>query len=261
MIYISYPKVNVFFKIIGFLDNGYCDVLSRYVLVRDSFLDVIEISHAPSFSIKGNFKCAMEYNTIFKAKEVLKLYLDENPKAKLLESFSIDVDKQIPIFAGLGGGSSNAASYLLAMNEILELGLGYDELTQIASNVGADVSFFLYDYASANVSGIGDVVTKYADDELNLEIIYPQILCRTSEVFKEFKRDYTFQVNLAKEMLDLKSHTLLEKFDIATLNDLYEPATRLYPELMELARDGYFFSGSGSSFFRLRDSNERGSDK
>ncbi len=250
--YISYPKINIFFKVIGFLSNGYCDILSRYIKIENSFFDVLEIKDSTFFKLNGDFKCSLESNTIFKAKLALQSYLGDTKKSQYLESFSISIDKKIPIFAGLGGGSSNAGVYLLAMNEILELGLDVQTLGQIASKVGADVSFFVYDYKSANVSGIGDIVEEYIEDILEFEIITPNINAHTNAVFAEFKNNYTLDINLAKQMILLDSKDLLKSFSINALNDLYTPALKLYPELLEYSKDGYFFSGSGSSFFRLK---------
>lgn len=250
--YISYPKVNIFFKIIGFLDNGYCDILSRYVRVENSFFDILEIKDSTTFKLNGDFDCPLESNTIFKAKIALQEYLGDMKKSKYLESFCINVDKNIPIFAGLGGGSSNAGVYLIAMNEILELGLDKDILGAIASKVGADVSFFVYDYKSSNVSGIGDIVEEFIEDELAFEILTPKVNSHTSAVFAEFKKDYSLDIRLARQMLELDSIDLINQFSIDILNDLYAPALRLYPELLEYSKEGYFFSGSGSSFFRLK---------
>lgn len=250
--YISYPKINIFFKVIGFLNNGYCDILSRYIKVQNSFFDVLEIRDSNIFKLNGNFKCPLESNTIFKAKIALQEYLSNTKKSKYLESFSISVDKHIPIFAGLGGGSSNAGVYLIAMNEILELGLDKKTLGCIASKVGADVSFFIYDYDSSNVSGIGDVVDEFIEDKLEFEILTPNINSHTNAVFAEFKKNPILDINLAKKMLELDSISLLKNFSIDVLNDLYTPALKIYPELLEYSKEGYFFSGSGSSFFRLK---------
>ncbi len=250
--YISYPKINIFFKVIGFLNTGYCDILSRYIKVENTFFDVLEIKDSPCFKLNGNFNCPLETNTIFRAKLALQEYLGDIQKSRYLESFSIDVDKQIPIFAGLGGGSSNAGIYLLAMNEMLDLGLDKKTLGLIASKVGADVSFFVYDYKSSNVSGIGDIVEEYIEDTLEFEILTPNINAHTNAVFAEFKKEYALNIDLARQMFVLDSINLLKSFSIDVLNDLYAPALRLYPELLEYSKDGYFFSGSGSSFFRLK---------
>ncbi len=264
MIIHSYPKVNICFKITGFLGN-YCEIASRFALVKSANLyDRIEIRQSDSFKISGNFDCKMSDNTIFRAKEALREFLEDsslrgvkNAEAiQMLEFFCINVDEKIPTFAGLGGGSSNAASYLMAMNEILELNLTPKDLVQIASRVGADVSFFVLGFSSANVFGIGENVEFFSENAPKLEILTPPIQCSTKAVYDEYRAMNTrgeahFYKN-AKELLANDSATLLQKNTINFLNDLYAPACKIYPQLRDFAKDGYFFSGSGSSFFRLK---------
>ena len=254
-IYVSYPKINIFFKIIGILPNGYCDILSRYIKVQNSIFDTLEIKDSASFSLNGDFKCPLHSNTIFKAKLALQEYLDlisKHKESKYLDSFSISVDKKIPIFAGLGGGSSNAGVYLLAINEILELGIPKSTLANIGAKIGADVSFFVYDYKSSNVSGFGGKIEEFVEEKLEFEIFTPPIDSHTNAVFAEFKKDFKIDIIKSKEMISLKSLDLLRNFSIDALNDLYLPATRIYKEILSYYKDGYFFSGSGSSFFRLK---------
>lgn len=272
MIIRSYPKVNICFKITGFLGN-YCEIASRFALVKSTNLyDTIEIRQSGSFKISGNFDCKMSENTIFKAKEALKEFLESRDDSKdsslrgriadsheaiqMLEFFYIEVDKKIPTFAGLGGGSSNAASYLIAMNEILELNLEPKDLVQIARRVGADVSFFVCGFNSANVFGIGEGVEFFNEKVLELEFFTPPIQCSTKAVYDEYRamqnRGEAHFYKNARELLANDSATLLQKNTINFLNDLYAPACKIYPQLRDFAKDGYFFSGSGSSFFRLK---------
>ncbi len=280
MIIRAYPKVNICLKITGFLNN-YCEIASRFVKVENANLyDTIEIRQSDSFKISGNFDCKMSENTIFRAKEALREFLEdsslqgdscESPKQsidsslrgvknaeaiQMLDFFHIAVDKKIPPFSGLGGGSSNAASYLIAMNEILELNLTPKDLVQIASRVGADVSFFVLGFSSANVFGIGEGVEFFSENAPKLEFFIPPIQCSTKAVYDEYRamiaRGEAHFYKNAKELLASDSTTLLQKNIINFLNDLYTPACKIYPQLADFAKDGYFFSGSGSTFFRLR---------
>lgn len=257
MEFYAYPKINICLKITGFLPNNYCKLASRFIRIKN-ICDILEICKSDSFKISGNFSCAMQENTIFKAKETLKAFLKSRKiNSKSLESFSIEVEKKIPPFAGLGGGSSDAASYLLAMNEILELHLSQKDLMQIASQVGADVSFFVCDCNSANVFGSGEKVEKFSESLVDFEILTPPIKCSTKAVYDEFRamikrREVAFFTQ-GLELLAQDSTTLLSENAINFLNDLYAPAIKIYPSLCQYAKEGYFFSGSGSSFFRLKD--------
>lgn len=255
MIIRAYPKVNICLKITGFVGH-YCEIASRFALVSSANLyDEMEIRANNGFKISGNFPCTMQENTIFRAKEALSVFLEPN-KARMLENFSIEVDKKIPTLAGLGGGSSNAANYLLAMNEILELKLTRKDLMQVGAKVGADVSFFVCEYSSANVRGIGESVESFNEKMLDLEIFTPNIECSTKAVYDEFRtriaRGEARFFSDAKALLSNDSSVLLQKNTRKFLNDLYAPACKIYPQLAEFAKDGYFFSGSGSSFFRLK---------
>lgn len=260
----SYPKVNICLKITGFLGN-YCEIASRFVLVESANLyDTIKIQQSDSFKIGGNFDCKMQDNTIFRAKEALKDFVESRGNSTNratrriceLDNFHIEVDKKIPAFSGLGGGSSNAASYLIAMNEILELNLEPKDLVQIARRVGADVSFFVLGFSSANVFGVGEGVEFFNEKVPELEIFTPHIQCSTKAVYDEFramqKRGEAQFFSDKRTLFELDSATLMQKYSIDFLNDLYAPACKIYPQLREFANDGYFFSGSGSSFFKIK---------
>lgn len=270
MTYFSYPKINICLKILGILDSNYCDIFSRYRLVTNDVFDVMHIKDSSSFKIDGNFDCLVHENLIFKAKEALKTYLlsINSKKASYLESFYIEVDKNIPTCSGLGGGSSNAATYLLAFNEILELSLSSEILNAIASNIGADVSFFIYKYLSANVYGKGEIIKSFDDDNLEFSILTPPLKIKTKEIFDAFKKGFESKkprknpyLNLdlpsfsIESFSNLKSFFMLENYEISFLNDLFPIALNLYPILGDYAKDGYFFSGSGSSFFKIKNEN------
>ena len=260
-LYFSYPKINICFKILGFLDSNYCDIFSRYRLVTNDVFDEIYIKDSAVFKIKGNFDCELFDNLIFKAKEALKAYLYKDPKnnkkLKYLESYSIEVNKNIPSCSGLGGGSSNAATYLVAFNEILELNLSKEILNEIASNIGADVSFFIYNYSSANVYGKGEKILPYEEENLEFSIFTPPLKIETKEVFNEFKKNFKLcnnDLNL-DSFSSFNSRYLLSNYNIEFLNDLFLPALKRYPLLEEFIEDKYFFSGSGGSFFKLKNEN------
>jgi 4-diphosphocytidyl-2-C-methyl-D-erythritol kinase len=167
------------------------------------------------------------------------------------------VDKKIPYFAGLGGGSSNCATFILAVNELCNLNLTKKELSNIGIQIGADVPFFIYEYDSANVSGIGEIVEKFKEDSLDINIFTPKIECNTGNIFKLFRAKYYKELSLndAKELFKTKSKDILNTYDIFKANDLYLPVLKLYPtmkpENFGLKKDRTFFSGSGSSFFYL----------
>ena len=275
LVFDAYPKVNVFLKIIGIDARGYHLLDSRFCLARGALKDTICIKTADTFSLKGNFTCSMEDNTIYKALHSLKQYLESSGRAheaKKLENLSIEVEKNIPTGAGLGGGSSDAGALLWHLNEEF-FSLSMPELYEVGARVGADVCFFLSRQESANVYGVGEVIEAFEEEALEFEIYTPPIACDTKKVYEEYDRGVRSGVGLRgvdlmhggslthgdyhyKQFAMESSAKILARGEREELNDLYAPALRAYPALKDYALTlgkEWFFSGSGSSFFRLKE--------
>jgi len=246
----SYAKVNIFLKIAGKRDN-YHELVSRFVRVHKLY-DLISFvkSTRSDFNIIGDFGCRLESNTVYKAYKLIEKY--DGVKEFFINN-DVEIEKNIPEFAGLGGGSSNAATFLIMVNEACNLNLSKDELCELSVQIGADVPFFVYEYDSANVTGIGEVVKKFEEEKLDVDTITPKIMCNTGEIFTIFRDKFYKEIsnNEAEELLSMKSSEILEHFDIKSANDLYEPAITAKPELKKYSKDSWFFSGSGSSFFKV----------
>jgi len=258
-IYKAYAKVNIFLKITGTREN-YHEIISRFMRVNSLYDELSFVSKedvnakANEFKIIGDFACTTEQNTIYKAYFALKNKTNSQALEKLMQTHAIKVNKNIPAFAGLGGGSSDAATYLKMCNEVLDLGLSLNELASIGLEVGADVPFFIYGYESANVSGIGEVVEEFKEESLEIETYTPKIEISTPRVYKIYREDFYnpidgFEVQRLKET---KSIEILKTMSPTQANDLFEPALRAYRELKQHYKSGYHFSGSGSSFFRVK---------
>ena len=248
----SYAKVNILLKIADKRDN-YHELVSRFVRVHNLYdlMSFVKTSRK-AFDIIGDFGCKMETNTVYKAYKLIEKF---NGVTEFFKNYSVKIEKNIPEFAGLGGGSSNAATFLIMANKYCNLNLSKDELCQIAVKIGADVPFFVYEYDSANVTGIGEVVRKFEEELLNIDTITPNIKCNTGEIFKIFREKFYKQISKeeSNRLLNMKSIDILEEFSINDTNDLYEPSLSLYPQLSEYAKENWYFSGSGSSFFKVND--------
>jgi len=252
--YRAYAKVNIFLKITG-KRGAYHEILSRFVLVDDLYDTLtFESKEHQGFSILGAFNCETEQNTIYKAYLALLEVTGSEALERLMQSHAIKVDKKIPSFAGLGGGSSDAATYLLMCNEVLHLGLSRDELATIGLKVGADLPFFIHGYQSANVSGIGEIVTAFDEPPLKITTVTPNIEISTPKVYQTFREHFykALKEEEKKRWAEMPSLSILEQYSITEANDLYEPALMLYPALKGHQREGWFFSGSGSSFFTAK---------
>lgn len=248
----SFAKVNIFLKIAGKRET-YHELVSRFVRVH-SLYDVISFEPGvfKDFTLVGKFGCETKKNTIYKAYEKLK---EISPSVEeYFKKNCVIVDKRIPEFAGLGGGSSNAATFMIMVNELCDLNLTKDELCNISVQIGADVPFFVYEYDSANVTGIGEIVEKFEEEVLDIEVITPKIECNTGQIFKIFREKFYKEIseNEKEKLLSMNSKDILNHLDIIEANDLFAPASDIYPQLNSYNKDNFYFSGSGSSFFKIK---------
>jgi 4-diphosphocytidyl-2-C-methyl-D-erythritol kinase len=250
-IYKAYAKVNIFLKITG-TRGGYHEILSRFMRVKNLYDELSFVKKSSDdFEIIGEFSCTTTQNTIYKAYVALLQYTKSDKLKELMQNYAIKVDKNIPAFAGLGGGSSDSATYLKMCNEILELNLTTAELAEVGSKVGADVAFFIYGYDSANVSGIGEIVEEFKEELLTFDIYTPKLEISTPKVYKSYREN--FYNPIPKDKIDyfknITSKEVLDSFLPQDANDLFAPALKEYKDLASYKKEGYFFSGSGSSFF------------
>ena len=257
--YKAFAKVNIFLKITG-TRGDYHEIISRFMKVNSMFDELSFVSKenvnakANEFKIIGDFSCDVTQNTIYKAYVALKEATNSEALEKLMQTHAVSVIKNIPAFAGLGGGSSDGATYLKMCNEVLHLGLSSNELATIGLKVGADVPFFIYGYESANVSGIGEVVEEFDEELLSFDIFTPNIEISTPRVYKTYREDFYEPIDGFKiqEFKNSKSVDILNSLSAKDANDLFAPALCEYSELKNHYKQGYFFSGSGSSFFKVR---------
>ncbi len=250
----AYAKVNIFLKITGKRDN-YHEISSRFVRVENLFdtVSIVPENSKNSFYLIGDFSCALEQNTIYKA------FLELRKNCPKIDAFfrvySVKVEKNIPEGSGLGGGSSNAAAFLLLANELFDLYYTKEKLASIGAKIGADVPFFIYEYNSANVSGIGEIVEGFKEESLDIEVFTPNIKCDTKLVFQEFRKNFykEFPLEESNSLMQMKSKDILNTLMTKEANDLFEPACNIYTELKTFQKDlnNYYFSGSGSSFFKV----------
>jgi len=241
----AHAKVNIFLKIVGH-DGFYHLIKSRFMKVKNLY-DEIEIVEAEKFNIVGDINCALRENSVFKAYvELTAQYPDIKP---WFIGKEIRIHKNIPEMAGLGGGSSDSAAFLRLVNEQSGLNLPVEKLAEIGNKIGSDVAFFIYDYDSANVYGRGDIVEKYDEELLDIEVFTPPIECSTPDVYRIYKERFFNPKDTDFDKKD--SIELLNTHSPAELNDLFQPALSLYPDLYKYTDKG-FFTGSGSSFFKIR---------
>lgn len=251
MITRAYAKVNIFLKIVGKREN-YHEILSRFVKVQNLYdeLEFVKKITQEEFELRGEFGCELKQNTIYKAYQATCKAGYEKELKDFFTCNALLVKKNIPSFAGLGGGSSDAATFLHMINKEVSLNLSDSELAKIGLEVGADVPFFVYGYDSANVSGIGEVVEEFKEEPLHVKTMTPNIKCDTGAVYRAFRENYSIDIELAEKMANMSSIELLNTYDDITLNDLFGASLHIYEELEKYRKKDWYFSGSGSSFFQ-----------
>jgi 4-diphosphocytidyl-2-C-methyl-D-erythritol kinase len=243
----AHAKINTFLKITGHKD-GYHTLLSRFVKVPNLYDTVSFVPQkCENFTIEGCDGVPVKSNTIYKAYQAMNIETDFFQNHKVL------VEKNIPSGAGLGGGSSDATAFMRLFNEVCELGINTPTLAKIGSTVGADIPFFVYNYDAANVSGFGEVVEAFEDETFEIELYTPNIHCDTALVYKTFKRELFDEIEPTtfEGWENLSSKEVLSQVNAVEANDLYKASLIAYPELEKEQPKGWYFSGSGSTFFRI----------
>ncbi len=250
----AYAKINIFLKITGH-KNGYHTLLSRFVKVTTIYDTISFIPQkCNSFTIDGCEGVLVEENTIYKSYLAIKKHLNNSSTIEdFFKNHKVIVKKNIPSGAGLGGGSSDAATFLRLLNRVCNLNIDTPTLAKIGSTVGADIPFFIYNYNSANVSGFGEVVEEFKEEPLNIELYTPNIHCNTALVYKTFKKHLLNKIDILsfKGWEKLNSKDILKEKDAIIVNDLYKASLIVYPELKKEEKKGWYFSGSGSTFFKI----------
>ena len=175
----SPAKINLFLKVIKKLSNGYHELETAFQLI-----DVFDTIEFQNTSNKINVSCSdvsidEEENIVFKAATLLKKVTDRNVGA------NIKIIKNIPTGAGLGGGSSNAASTICALNKMWSLGLSKNEMMLIGLDLGADVPLFIKG-ENAFGGGVGEQLLPKKSIDNKLIIISPNIFNSTREMFELF---------------------------------------------------------------------------
>lgn len=270
---IAPSKINLFLNVVGKRNDGYHEV--ETILQRVNLADSIILKRMPhGIKIHCDNKDipADERNLAYQAANILLDYSKTRRNNTSDRGVEIEIIKKIPVAAGLGGGSSDAAATLLGLNELWELELNQEVLIQLACKLGADVPFFLEE---GSISGSGIALGKGRGDELTklnplpkiwLILVIPHIKVSTAWVYKNLKN-----LELIKEVLpDTPSSDrgkmilfAVQKGDIKKIsqllyNTLEDVTITYYPiiaqiknDLLDVGAKGVLMSGSGPSVFGI----------
>lgn len=251
---LSPAKINLFLHVTGRRPDGYHDLFSLMCCI--SIFDRIELS----FSGNGiAVECAHpevpldQTNLAYRAAE--RFYKAFHGAAA--PGVRIHIDKKIPVAAGLGGGSSNAAAVLMGLNEHHGAPLSRSQLSDVGLSLGADVPFFLFGRPSL-AAGIGEQLEAFDMlPEYHVVVIFPGFGVSTATVFKQLNLGLTNREKKPTKAL-LKNNGFIAPQHLH--NDL-ETVTRKTSPVIEKAKKrladtgalGALMSGSGPSVFGLFD--------
>ena len=247
--FLAPAKINLCLHVLGKRSDGYHDL--AMLMQRISLYDriTLQLSSKPGVRVRcaGVSLDAGQENIASRAARRL---LDS---AGLNTGVDIDIDKQIPVAAGLGGGSSDAATVLMGLNEMLGLKLSTRELQEQGVKLGADVPFFIFGHP-AWATGIGDVLQRVDGlPPVWYVLVNPGIAVSTAWAYGNLR--------LTSRRDDLKIPRFSSAVDslLAVLyNDLEEVTVTHHPQIEEVKKrlvaagaDGALMSGSGSTVFGI----------
>lgn len=242
-------KVNIFLKVRSKRPDGYHEIYSLMQPV--SLYDVIEISLYPGQStpLRCNGYGVPEgrANLACRAAEA---FLE---KTGIAAGVGIYITKNIPIGAGLGGGSSDAAGVLMGLNAMTGAGLPESDLKAIGARLGSDVPFFIL-RGPAIASGRGEVLQRVKTPRCHYVLVNPSIHVSTQWAYSNL--DLTKKVKDNTLTYSEADFSSIEKMQGILENDLEAVTALRFPEiglikdaLTALAADGALMSGSGSTVF------------
>ncbi|HKY05878.1 MAG TPA: 4-(cytidine 5'-diphospho)-2-C-methyl-D-erythritol kinase [Blastocatellia bacterium] len=253
----SYAKINWRLDVLGRREDGFHEL--RTVLQTVSLYDTLRISPAADrLEIACNDPQVPvdETNLVYKAAAALARRAGLRPAAR------ISIEKRIPVAAGLGGGSSNAAAALEGLRRFWSVRVGPEELIEIASGLGSDVPFFLM---GGTALGVGRGEEVYPLEEVDcpwLVLANPGIAVSTAEAYKKLSR--LTRKNPARIMpFALIAAKGIRELPLAATNDLEQAVLAAHPEIAEvkqrllaLGAGHALMSGSGATVFGVFDNEE-----
>jgi 4-diphosphocytidyl-2-C-methyl-D-erythritol kinase len=231
----SPAKLNLNLSVLRKRIDGMHEIKTRFQLINLSDEVLIKKTSSKSISVKTNLAPSIENkkNIVFSA---IKLLSDHIGKEIHCE---VDIVKNIPLGGGLGGGSSNAATALIGINFLFELGLTSKELMKLGEKLGADVPFFIFG-KNAFASGIGEILS---EDSKNIDnkylLLFPQIHSSTKELFSKWDG---LNKSAQKSLLDNEENSFLPIF-----LDQNREVKIIFHELCK--NNSFKLSGTGSTIF------------
>jgi 4-diphosphocytidyl-2-C-methyl-D-erythritol kinase len=258
---LSPAKINLFLHVTGKRSDGYHELYTLMTCLN--FGDRLEFDFTvPGVSVRCDHPDVPEdgSNLVHRAATLFfDAFSRRGSSGEGRPGVRVVIHKKIPVGAGLGGGSSNAATTLLVLNRRFDSPFSLDALMAMGLRLGADVPFFIHG-GPAFARGVGEKLS-HCDSLLPYHVVvfFPGFNASTPLVYKNVDFALTKQQKSNNNAL-LNEHEMGKVFDIKGFlhNDLEEAACRSYPDILSVREEmadffpeGLLMTGSGSSFFAL----------
>ena len=260
-------KINLALEVVARMPNGYHAIRS-IMLKLDGLADTVHVrvdERSSGIVIHGD-PAQIPLDETNVCHRAAAAYLARTNKAARIE---IAIEKAIPVAAGLGGGSSDAAAVLRALNQRFEHALPHAELVALGADIGKDLPFFLDDAPLARVSGMGERVEGIAAmPRSQCLLVNPGIPVATAEAYAALRRELWFMELPGRHDRTAAMAAAIAAGDVdaiaaALYNDFEVVAERAHPVLKDVKQallafgaHGALMSGSGPTVFGLFDSGQ-----
>jgi len=253
--FLAPAKINLCLHVLGRRENGYHDL--AMLMQRVSLYDRIGISLIEGSAIRvhcgGVVLPSGQQNIAARAAEALF------EQAGIRQGLEIAIEKHIPVAAGLGGGSSDAATVLMALNDMLGLDFTPDQLMKVGVKLGADVPFFIFKHP-AWATGIGDKLEEVKSlPPVWYVLVNPGLEVSTAWVYQNLR------LTTPRDNLRIPRFSgTLDEVVALLYNDLEAVTAERFPlvgevkqQLIDLGAAGALMSGSGSTVFGVFSDEDR----
>lgn len=249
--FLAPAKLNLYLKVVGKRDDGYhfiesimqtvslFDVIEMELINKDNILITCDDENIPCDKSNIAYKCAFELFKYVGIKRGVK----------------INIKKNIPHGAGLGGGSSDGAAVIYGLNKMLSLNLSLNEMMEIGGKVGADIPFMLFG-GTAKVTGIGENINRVSSiSNCFFIIIKPEAFISTKEAYKRIdEKALNENNNFSNILTSIENKNVLEMAKFLE-NDFELVAPKVIFEVKEELKNkgaiNSLMTGSGSAVFGI----------
>lgn len=247
----AYAKINLFLNVTKRRKDGFHNL--QTIMCPLSLHDLLIFKESDDVSITSNnfITNNLEDNLVYKIVNHIK------KEFHISKGINVHIEKNIPMGAGLAGGSADAAATLRALNEIWNLGLTLDELALIGEQYGADIPFCIYN-KTAYAESKGEQL-KFIENNVksNVLLVNPEVHCSTKEIFNTIDNGLFQEIDCTMLIESIKKGDY-KNVQEGLFNLLEIPVFEIYPNvenlkkyLLELFQYGVSMSGSGSTVFAL----------